>query len=297
MKSFEYVVPEKLEEAVNLLVQHDGKAAILAGGTDLLVKMRDRVLQPGLLIDLKHITDLSGIDYSEAEGLRIGALVNIRDIEKSKLIQEKFSMLSQAAGTLGSVQVRNKATVGGNLCNAAPSADMAPSLLGLGASVTLVGPDGESLLPLEEFFTGPGETVLRKGQILKDVRVPNMSAHSEGTYLKFSRRKAMDLALVGVASVLTMDSALAGCTDIRIVLGAVAPTPLRAKRAEAVLRGNKISDFLIKEAAKAASEEAAPITDIRASLWYRQQIIEVLVNQSIVQTREKLKSGGNEGEA
>ncbi len=297
MKSFEYVVPEKLEEAVNLLVQHDGKAAILAGGTDLLVKMRDRVLQPGLLIDLKHITDLSGIDYSEAEGLRIGALVNIRDIEKSKLIQEKFSMLSQAAGTLGSVQVRNKATVGGNLCNAAPSADMAPSLLGLGASVTLVGPDGESLLPLEEFFTGPGETVLSKGQILKDVRVPNMSAHSEGTYLKFSRRKAMDLALVGVASVLTMDSALAGCTDIRIVLGAVAPTPLRAKRAEAVLRGNKISDFLIKEAAKAASEEAAPITDIRASLWYRQQIIEVLVNQSIVQTREKLKSGGNEGEA
>jgi len=297
MKSFEYVVPEKLEEAVSLLVQHDGKAAILAGGTDLLVKMRDRVLQPGLLIDLKHITDLSGIDYSEAEGLRIGALVNICDIEKSKLIQEKFSMLSQAAGTLGSVQVRNKATVGGNLCNAAPSADMAPSLLGLGASVTLAGPGGESLLPLEEFFTGPGETVLGKGQILKDVRVPNMSAHSEGIYLKFSRRKAMDLALVGVASVLTMDSALANCTDIRIVLGAVAPTPLRAKRAEAVLRGNKISDFLIKEAAKVASEEAAPITDVRASLWYRKQIIKVLVNQSIVQALEKLKSGGSEGEA
>lgn len=297
MKSFEYVAPEKLEEAVNLLVQHDGKAAILAGGTDLLVKMRDRVLLPGLLIDLKHITDLSGIDYSEAEGLRIGALVNICDIEKSRLIQEKFSMLSQAAGTLGSVQVRNKATVGGNLCNAAPSADMAPSLLGLGASVTLTGPSGESLLPLEEFFTGPGETVLGKGQILKDVRVPNMSAHSAGIYLKFSRRKAMDLALVGVASVLTMGSALAGCTDIRIVLGAVASTPLRAKRAEAVLRGNKISDFLIKEAAKVASEEAAPITDVRASLWYRKQIIEVLVNQSIVQAREKLKSGGNEGEA
>jgi len=297
MKSFEYVVPEKLEEAVSLLVQHDGKAAILAGGTDLLVKMRDRVLQPGLLIDLKHITDLSGIDYSEAEGLRIGALVNICDIEKSRLIQEKFSILSQAAGTLGSAQVRNKATVGGNLCNAAPSADMAPALIGLGASVTLAGPGGENLLPVEEFFTGPGKTALGKGQILKEVRVPNMRAHSEGIYLKFSRRKATDLALVGVASVLTMDSALAGCTDIRIVLGAVAPTPLRAKRAEAVLRGNKISDFLINEAAKVASEEAAPITDVRASLWYREQIIEVLVNQSIIQALEKLKSGGSEGEA
>jgi len=297
MKSFEYIVPENLKEAFSLLAQYNGKAAILAGGTDLLVKMRDRVLQPAVLIDLKHISDLGGIDYSEAEGLKIGALVNICDIEKSKLIQEKFSILSQAAGTLGSVQVRNKATIGGNLCNAAPSADMATSLIGLGASVTLAGPDGENLLPLEEFFTGPGETILGKGQILKDIRVPNMRAHSEGIYLKFSRRKATDLALVGVASVLTMDSALDNCIDISIVLGAVAPTPLRAKRAEAVLRENKISDSLVKEAARVASEEAAPITDVRASLWYRNQIIEVLVNQSVVQALEKVKSGGCEGEA
>jgi len=297
MERFEYVVPENLKEAFSLLAQYNGKAAILAGGTDLLVKMRDRVLQPAVLIDLKHINDLGGIDYSEAEGLKIGALVNICDVEKSKLIQEKFSILSQAAGTLGSVQVRNKATIGGNLCNAAPSADMAPSLIGLGASVTLAGPDGESLLPLEEFFTGPGETILGKGQILKDIRVPNMRTHSEGIYLKFSRRKATDLALVGVASVLTMDLALDNCTDISIVLGAVAPTPLRAKRAEAVLRGNKISDSLVKEAARVASEEAAPITDVRASLWYRNQIIEVLVNQSVFQALEKVKSGGCEGEA
>ena len=297
MKSFEYIVPENLKEAFSLLAQHNGKAAILAGGTDLLVKMRDQVLQPAVLIDLKHISDLGDVDYSEAEGLKIGALVNICDIEKSELIQEKFSILSQAAGTLGSVQVRNKATLGGNLCNAAPSADMAPSLIGLGASVTLAGPDGESLLPLEEFFTGPGETILGKGQILKDIRVPNMMAHSEGIYLKFSRRKATDLALVGVASVLTMDSALDNCTDISIVLGAVAPTPLRAKRAEAVLRGNKISDSLVKEVARVASEEAVPITDVRASLWYRNQIIEVLANQSVVQALEKVKSGGCEGEA
>jgi len=297
MRSFEYIVPENLKEAFSLLAQYNGKAAILAGGTDLLVKMRDQVLQPAVLIDLKHISDLGDIDYSEVEGLKIGALVNICDIEKSNLIQEKFSILSQAAGTLGSAQVRNKATIGGNLCNAAPSADMAPSLIGLGASVTLAGPDGESLLPLEEFFTGPGETILGKGQILKDIRVPNMKAHSEGIYLKFSRRKATDLALVGIASVLTMDSALDNCTDISIVLGAVAPTPLRAKRAEALLRGNKISDSLVKEAARVASEEAAPITDVRASLWYRNQIIEVLVNQSIVQALEKVKSGGCEGEA
>lgn len=297
MENFEYVLPESLEEAVSLLAQYNGKAAILAGGTDLLVKMRDRVLQPGVLIDLKHITGLSGIDYSETEGLRIGALVNIGDIERSKIIQEKFSILSQAAGTLGSVQVRNKATIGGNLCNAAPSADMAPSLIGLGASVTLTGPGGESVLPLEEFFTGPGQTVLRDGQILKELRVPNMKVHSEGVYLKFSRRKAMDLAIVGVASVLTMDAALADCVDVRIVLGAVAPTPLRAKRAEVVLRGNKINDSLIKEAAEMASGEATPITDVRASSWYRKQITEVLVKRSIVQALEKVKSGGSKGEA
>lgn len=297
MENFEYVLPESLEEAVSLLVQHNGRAAILAGGTDLLVKMRDRRLRPGVLIDLKHITDLSGIDYSETEGLRIGALVNIGDIERSKIIQEKFGILSQAAGTLGSTQVRNKATIGGNLCNAAPSADMAPSLIGLGASVTLTSPGGESVLSLEEFFTGPGQTVLGDGQILKELRVPNMRAHSEGVYLKFSRRKATDLALVGVASVLTMDAALADCVDVRIVLGAVAPTPLRAKRAEAVLRGNKISDSLIKEAAETASGEATPITDVRASSWYRKQITEVLVKRSIVRALEKIKSGESKSEA
>jgi len=291
MKNFEYVVPKSLEEAISLLAQYDGKAKIMAGGTDLLVEMRSRELQPEVLIDLKRIPNLDSID-DDNEGLRIGALVRIRDIETSQIIQEKFSILSQAAGTLGSVQVRNKATVGGNLCHAAPSADMAPALIGLGAVARFVGQDGDKTLPLEEFCLGPGETVLRADQILTELRVPNMAAFSEGVYLKFGPRRAMDLAVVGVAAVLTMDSTITNCLDIRIVLGAVAPTPIRARKAEAVLRGNKLSDSLTNEAAKIASEEAKPITDIRASDWYRRQIVEVLVKRSINQAVDKLKAGG-----
>jgi len=280
MRNFEYVVPGSLEEAIALLSQYDGRAKVMAGGTDLLVEMRNRELQPEILIDLKGVPSLDRIDY-DGDGLRIGSLANIRDIETAKIIQEKFNILSQAAGTLGSVQVRNRATVGGNLCHAAPSADMAPALIALGAAARFVGRDGDKTVPLEEFFKGPGNTVLKAEEILTELTVPNMAVSSEGVYLKFSPRRAMDLAVVGVACVLTTDSATAKCMDIRIVLGAVAPTPMRAKRAEAVIRGNKLNDSLIQEAAKTAAEEAKPVTDIRASDWYRRQIIETLVSRAL----------------
>jgi carbon-monoxide dehydrogenase medium subunit len=291
MKNFEYLAPKSLEEAITLISQYDGRAKIMAGGTDLLVEMRKGELQPDVLIDLKCIPDLDTMD-SDNEGLGIGALTRIGDIETSRIIQEKFNVLSQGAATLGSVQVRNKATVGGNLCHAAPSADMAPALIGLGALAKWVGPEGDRTLPLEEFFLGPGETCLRTDQILTELSVPNMASFSEAVYLKFSPRGAMDLAVVGVASVLTMDSSMTHCSDIRIVLGAVAPTPIRATRAEATLRGNKLSDVLVNEAARVASEEAKPITDIRASEWFRRQIVEVLVRRSINRAAAKLKAGG-----
>ena len=283
MRNFEYHAPPNLAEAIALLQKYDGKAKILAGGTDLLIRIRDRAIHPQVVIDLKQIPQLYGIHYEQDKGLRLGPLTLIRDIETSKIIREKFGVLSQAAETLGSVQVRNKATVGGNLCNAAPSADMAPPLIGLDAEVKIAGRGKDKTLPLEAFFRGPGETALGPDEILIEISVPNMAPHSYGVYLKHGRRKALDLAVVGVASVLTMDSTLSKCEDIRIVLGAVAPTPMRAKKAEAVIRGNDLSDSVINEAAKIAAEECSRISDVRGSEWYRRQVVEALVKRGINQ--------------
>lgn len=288
MKDFEYSSPKSLEEATALLYKYGEKARVMAGGTDLLPQMKKLEMKPELIIDLKDILNLTSIDYIDGKGLRIGALVKIRNMETSGIIKEKFGVLSQAAGTLGSVQVRNKATVGGNLCHAAPSADMAPALIGLDATVKVVGQDGDKSLPLEEFFRAPGKTALQAGEILIEISIPDMAKFSEGVYVKFSPRTAMDLAVVGVASILTMDGVGDDCQDIRIVLGAVAPTPMRARKAEAIMRGNKITVPLIEEAARVAAEEAEPISDIRASASYRREIVKVLVNRTINQALKKI---------
>ena len=287
MKNFDYIAAKSIGEAIALLSQ-GGK--VMAGGTDLIVEMRDRAMQPGKVIDLKKIPGLDYLEYRDGEGLRLGALARIRDIETSKVIREKFWLLSEAAGYLGSVQVRNRATVGGNLCHATPSADMAPALIGLGAMVRYSGAGGEKVLPLEDFFQGPGKTVLQGDEILTEIRVPEMGRYTDGVYLKFSPRRAMDLAVVGVASVLTTDKTGSKCEEIRIVLGAVAPVPMRAKKAEEVLRGKKLNETLIREAGKVASQEAKPITDIRASEWYRRQIVEELTVRTVQQAWERIRA-------
>jgi carbon-monoxide dehydrogenase medium subunit len=198
-------------------------------------------------------------------------------------------MLCVAAGTLGSIQVRNKATLGGNICNAAPSADMLPALIALGADAKIAGKDGAKTCPLESFFKGPGKTVLADGEILTDVILPPMPPNSHGIYLKQGRRKALDLAVAGVASVLVMDSVHPKCLGVRIALGAVAPTVMRAKKAEALILGSDLSESVVNEAAKIAVGECAPIDDVRASAWYRRQVIETLVKRSITQAINKIK--------
>ena len=292
MQNFEYLAPESLSEALSLLSRQAGNTIVMAGGTDLLPNMKNNGLRTERIIDLKRIPGLKSISYSEDDGLRIGALTTVRDIETSKVIREKFNVLSQAAGTLGSVQIRNKATVGGNLCSAAPSADLPPALIGLSATVRIAGGNGDRTLPLEEFFTGPFETILGNDEILTEIAVPNVARFSAGAYIKFSPRRAMDLAIVGVAVALTMDPAKSTCSDIRIVLGAVAPTPMRAKKAEGVLKGNKLTDTLIEEAASLAAAEAKPISDIRASEWYRREIIKVLIHSTINRALERMALKG-----
>ena len=282
---FNYLEPTTIKEAVSLLSKYNGKAKIIAGGTDLMVQIRGKSIAPEYVIDIGYIPGLDYIKYDAAKGLSIGALTTIRALEKSEEIQQKYPVISAAAVTLGSAAIRNVATIGGNLCNAAPSADNASPLIGLSAQAKITGPDGDRVVALENFFTGPGFTVLKKGELLLEIQVPVPPAGTRGAYMKHSR-SPVDLAVVGVAVIMTGNGG-GTCQDVKIVLGAVAPTPMRAKKAEGILKGQKIEPSLIEKAAQVASEEAQPITDVRASAAYRTEMVRVFTRRALEQVTAK----------
>jgi CO/xanthine dehydrogenase FAD-binding subunit len=289
LPKFEYFAPTTIKDACSMLSKYDGEARILAGGTDLLVKMKNRRVLPSYLISIKDVPDLGYIRYDEKEGLHIRALATLEAIKTSPMVQQKFSILAQAAGVVGSVAIRNIGTIGGNLCNAAPSAETAPALIVLGARAKITGLDGERTVTLEDFFTGPGETVLRTGEILTEIQVPNQLTPSGGVYLKHSLRP-MDIAVVGVGVVVTLDGEV--CKDIKIALGAVAPTPIRVKKAEDVIRGHEPSKELIAKAAAITSNESRPIDDIRSSAENRWNMVNILTAQAIEQAVRQARLGG-----
>ena len=291
MKSFEYRKVFTLQEAFHLLDRYGEGAKILAGGTDLLVKMRNRALHPEILIDLKGVAGLDGIHYDPAAGLRIGALASIHRLENSPLLREKFAVISQSASSLGSYQIRTRATLGGNLCHASPAADMIPGLISLGGKVKILSKTGERFLPLEDFFAGPGRSNLRPGEILTEVQVHNLPNLTGSHYAKHSIRKAMDMAVVGVAVTLSAAQDPDRCKEVRIALGAVGPVPLRATEAEICLRGRKVDDDSISRAALLASKQAKPITDVRASGDYRKEMVRVLTYRVIKQVWNSLGGG------
>lgn len=288
MKNFEYKKVFTLKEALLLLAQHQEGAKILAGGTALLVKMHNKVLKPEILVDIKGIRGLEEIRYDPVEGLSIGALALIHSLETSQIIREKFEVISEAAGFLGSLQIRNRGTLGGNLCNASPAGDMAPCLISLSAKAKVMGGGGERFFPLEEFFMGPGKTALKQDELLTAVQVPNLPPRTGCMYTKHSIRKAMDWPVVGVAVALTLDSERDKCRDIKIALGAAAPVPMRAQKAEDRLRGQRMDETSIAEASRLASEEARPITDIRASAEYRREMVRVITQKTLKQVQEAL---------
>ncbi len=286
---FEYLAPGTVNEACAMLAKYSGEAKVIAGGTDLLPQMKWGEIKPKYIIGLANISDLKGIKCSSSAGLTLGALTTIRAIERSAEIKESFPLLAQAASVLGSVEVRNRGTVGGNLCNAVPSADMAPSLVALGAQVRLVSEKGERILPLEEFFKYPNQTVLGPSEILAQIEAPNIPPRSGGAYIKLERRNAMDLPIVGVAALVNVNGGSSACKGARIVLGAVAPTPMRAVKAEKILKENGLGEATIEKAAQVASEEAKPISDIRASADYRREMVKVLTRRAIKQALGQVK--------
>lgn len=277
-----YLAPKTVKEACSYLSEYQGKARIIAGGTDLMVSVKNRAEEPAWIIDLKNIPALKYISHDK-KGLVIGTLATIYDVESSSIVNEKFGVLADAARQMGSPQVRYMATVTGNICRAAPSADMAPALIALDASVRIISTGGERMVKLEMFFIGPGKSILRSDEICTEIQIPNPPLNTSGVYLKMTAGPSVGIALVGAAVILTFDSERASVVDARIALGSVAPTPLRATEAENILKGNVPDGELIEKAARAAAAEARPISDIRSSAEYRKEMVKVLVNRALRQ--------------
>jgi CO/xanthine dehydrogenase FAD-binding subunit len=280
---FEYLAPGTLNEAFQHLSSFQGLSMVMAGGTDLIPKIKSRKIKtPGYIVDLKNIPGLDFIEFNDRNGLTIGPLVTIGDIEKSRLIQDKYPLLFEAAAGLASVQVRNRGTLAGNVCNAVPSADTAPALLALDARLKLVSLKGSRIVDIGSFFTGPNQTVVNSDEILTEIQIPTPPPGNRSTYIKLSPRRAMDLAVVGVAVLAVIESGL--FKDVRVALGAVAPTPIRARKAETLLKGQKSSLDIIQKAAELASQEARPIDDHRASAEYRRDMVKVLTARALTKT-------------
>jgi carbon-monoxide dehydrogenase medium subunit len=273
LKNFEYFDPTSVEEAVALLRQHTGSVKVLAGGTDLFLRMHRRVVLPDVVIDLKRIAELAHLSYNDQDGLHIGATVTHSEVAEHAAVGQHYGALVTAANWVGSLQTRHRGTVVGNLCNASPAADTAPALLSYGAIVIMVGPEGQREMPLEAFFQGPGRTVLGPAEIVTALRLPPPPGQRGWGYARRTRT-VIDIALVSACAVLQADNGV--CGEVRISLGAVGPTPLRATQAEAVLRGQQPSAALLAEASRMAAEASRPISDVRCSAEYRKDMVEVL---------------------
>ena len=279
MRRFELILPESLDDCVKALARHGSEAKLLAGGTDLLPQMKNALLKPAVVIDLSGVSRLRAIESGNGQGLRVGAAVTARTLELDRSVRSRFLSLAESGALVGSVQVRNLATLGGNLCNAAPSADMAPPLLALDAEAVVTGPKGERRLPIATFFTGVRRTVLAPDEILVELAMPAPGAHSGGNYLRHTPRRELDIAVVGVASQLTLANGV--CTKARIALAAVAPVPLRATAAEQALEGQAVTPERIARAADLAVEAARPISDQRGSADFRRHLVRVLTRRTL----------------
>jgi carbon-monoxide dehydrogenase medium subunit len=244
-----------------------------------MVQMKDGRIRFPVLLDIKKVPEMNRLEWKEGDALHIGAAVPLNEIVAFEAVTRNYNLLAQGCSIIGSIQLRNRATAGGNICNAAPSADSAPALICLGARAVIASPGNTRTVPVEQFFKGPGKTVLQDNELLVEIEIP-FTPLSSGSYLRHIPRNEMDIAVAGVASFLVFDKSKT-CMEARITLGAVAPTPLRAPQAEALLTGKIIDKNSIEKAAEAASNSASPISDVRSSADYRREIIKVLTRRTL----------------
>jgi len=278
LPDFDYYAPDSLAETCEALDRFGSKAKVLAGGTDMIAKMKGGLVAPEILISLKKLVDLQKIEYVAGKGVVIGARATHNDLVNSPILNDKYLSISEAAHHMASNQIRNIGTVGGNLCNAVPSADLPPILIALGATIKLVGTKGERTMLLEDLFTGPMKTVIAQNEILTEIVIPDQ-ASTGSTYIKFGLRRSGALAVVGIGVAVTVNGET--ITEVKITIGAAAPTPMRAREAEDFLRGKVISDELIAEAGVIAAKESKPISDIRGSAEYRRDLVRVFTKRAL----------------
>lgn len=291
MKPFNYLSPTTVEEAIAFHGRHSQTAKYIGGGTDVIVKIKDGWLEPDYLISLKKIKELSELRKNEATGeLSIGAMVTHATLEKSLMIQNEYPIIYDAVSNIGSIQVRNVGTIGGNLINAVPSADGAIPLIALDGMALLHGPDGERSVEVKDLFIEPYKTILKPGEILKKITIQARASHTGSAYIKFGRRAAMELPLIGIGVLLTLKDDLVTCIKARICLGVAAPTPMRAFDAENHLMGKKIDEKILKEAGKIAADESKVRDSVRGKAWHRKEMIRVQVRRMGLKCKQMISN-------
>lgn len=278
MKWFDYAAPRSLSEAMGLITAHP-KARLLAGGTDLLVQLRAGRKETDFVIDLKRIPELNAIQYDRARGLTLGAAVPCYKIYGDATVARAYPSLIEVASLIGGTQIQGRASIGGNLCNAAPSADSVPLLIALGAKCRIAGPGGEREIAVEDFCTGPGQNAMTPGELLVSLHIPPPAPHSGSRYLRFIPRNEMDIAVAGAGAEVVLDNG--NFRSARIALASVAPTPLFVREAGEVLAGKPVNDASIAIAAEMARKAAKPITDMRGTEEYRRHLCAVLTRRAL----------------
>jgi CO/xanthine dehydrogenase FAD-binding subunit len=288
MHSFDYAAPTSLGEALTLLAGARGNARVLAGGTDLIVNMRVGRRKPGLVVDGKRIPELNELSLTAA-GLTLGAAVSCRRAYEHAEVAKRFPALVDSMSLIGSVHIQGRATVGGNLCNAAPSGDAIPTLIALGAVARVLGPNGTREVPVEEFCVAPGKTCLADDELLVSVFIPAPTANSGAHYLRFIPRNEMDIAIAGAGVSVVLDAAKQNFVSARIALASVGPTPIFAREAGALLAGKPVNEDSIQLAADAAQAVAKPITDMRGTIEQRKHLVKVLTARALRGAIERAK--------
>lgn len=291
MHRFEWHVPTSLDETFELMDRYGEDAKLIAGGTALVIMMKQQLVRPGHLISLSRLSGLSGIRPDDG-GLRVGGLTTHRELETSPLVAERFPALTETMHKVATIRIRNMGTIGGNLSHGDPALDPPVTLTALGASVRLVSKDDERVVPLDEFFVDYYETVMRPGEVLAEVLIPPVPSRSAASFIKFLPRTADDYATVAVATRLTLDESGTSVEDVRIALGAAGSTTIRARQTEAALRGQPATEASFREAAAVVKGEVDPISDIRGSAEYKTDMAEVFVRRALVQALARVPGAG-----
>lgn len=280
MTTFDYHEPASLDEALSLLRQYGEDAHLIAGGTSMVIMMRQGLIRPAHVIGLRKLRNLRGLGLTPQGGLEIGALSTHRDVERSAMVERFFPPLCETFGHVATVRIRNQATVGGNIVHADPAQDPPPMLLALEAEIVVASDGKERTIPATEFFRDFFEVALEPGEIVTAIRIPPLPAGARGTYVKFLPQSKDDYATVSVAAVVKL-GADGTCEDVRIGLGALGPTPLRARKTEAALKGKKLDDKLVAEAAALVRDEVDPLDDIRGSAGYKREMARVWTERAV----------------